>query len=84
MKFISIRVRNSLVMHGYDDNNVEIVEEIKDEQFMEKLIAVDRIQSVSEKYILVSSSHGRVLYWEYESDLATIKTRLTNAGFVVP
>lgn len=84
MKFILIRVRNSLVMHGYDDKNVEIVEEVKDEQFVEKLIAVDRIQSVSEKYLLVTSSHGRVLYWEYDSDLATIKARLMVAGLVVP
>jgi hypothetical protein len=83
MKFISVRVRNSIVMHGYADNNTEIVEEIKDDEFVEKLVAIERIQSVSEKYILVSSSHGRVLYWEYEGDFASIKTRLTDASLVV-
>jgi hypothetical protein len=83
MKFISVRVRNALVMHGYTDSNQEIVDEIKDEEFVEKLIAIERIQSVSEKYILVTSSHGRVLYWEYEGDLASIKSRLANAGLVV-
>ncbi len=83
MKFISMRVRNSIVMHGYADDNSEIIDEVKDEEFVEKLIAIDRIQSVSEKYILVSSSHGRVLYWEYEGTLATIKARLSNAGLVV-
>ena len=62
MKFIAIRVRNSIVMHGYTNDNTEIVEEIKGEEFVEKLISIERIQSVSEKYILVSSSHGRVLY----------------------
>jgi hypothetical protein len=83
MKFISLRVRNAIVMHGYTNDNKEIVDEIKDEEFVEKLIAVERIQSVSEKYVLVSSSHGRVLYWEYEGDLASIKTRLATAGLVV-
>ena len=83
MKFISIRVRNSIVVHGYGNDNAEIVSEVKDEEFVEKLIAIDRIQSVSEKYVLVSSSHGRVLYWEYEGTLASIKTRLSNAGLVV-
>ena len=83
MKFISLRVRNALVMHGYADDNVEIVEEVKDQQFAEKLIAVDRIQSVSENYLLVTSSHGRVLYWEYEGDLASVKARLVAAGLVV-
>lgn len=83
MKFISLRVRNALVMHGYADDNSEIVEEVKDQQFMEKLIAVERIQSVSENYLLVTSSHGRVLYWEYEGDLASVKARLAAAGLVV-
>lgn len=83
MKFISLRVRNSLVMHGYADDNSEIVAEVKDEEFVEKLIAIDRIQSVSEKYLLVSSSHGRMLYWEYEGTLASVKARLLSAGLVV-
>jgi hypothetical protein len=69
-------------MHGYADDNSEIIDEVEDEDFVEKLIAIERIQSVSEKYILVSSSHGRVLYWEYEGNLASITTRLTNAGLV--
>ena len=70
MKFISGRLRNAIVMHGYTGDNQEIVDEVKDEVFVEKLIAIERIQSVTEKYMLVSSSHGRVLYWEYEGDLA--------------
>ena len=83
MKFISVRVRNSIVMHGYTADNKEIVDEFNDGEFVEKLVAIERIQSVTEKYILVSSSHGRVLYWEYEGNLAEIKERLGNAGLVV-
>ncbi|MFZ5550137.1 MAG: hypothetical protein ACOZJX_15695 [Pseudomonadota bacterium] len=83
MKFISVRVRTAIVMHGYTEENQEIVEQFDDQPFVEKLIAVERIQSVSEQYILVSSSHGRVMYWAYEGGLASIKARLQAAGLVV-
>lgn len=83
MKFISVRVRNAIVMHGYTPDNKEIVDEIHDEPFVEKLIAIDRIQSATEKYILVASSHGRVLYWEYEGGLSSLTKRLAAAGLVV-
>lgn len=83
MKFISLRVRNALVMHGYTDDRQEIVEEIRDQAYMDKLIAIERIQSVSEQYLLVSSSHGRVMYWEYEGTLAEVTQRLAAAGLVV-
>ena len=83
MKFISLRVRNAILMHGYTADNQEIVEEFKDEAFVDKLIAVDRIQSLTEKYVLVTSSHGRVMYWEYEGSLASVRSRLEAAGLVV-
>ena len=83
MKFISLRVRNAILMHGYTADNQEIVEEFKDEAFVDKPIAVDRIQSLTEKYLLVTSSHGRVMYWEYEGSLASVKERLAAAGLVV-
>jgi hypothetical protein len=83
MKFISLRVRNALLMHGYTPDNQEIVEEFKDEAFVDKLIAVDRIQSVTDKYVLVTSSHGRVMYWEHEGSLVSVKERLAAAGLVV-
>jgi hypothetical protein len=83
MKFISLRVRNAILMHGYTADNQEIVEEFEDEAFVDKLIAVDRIQSLTEKYVLVTSSHGRVMYWEYEGSLASVRQRLAAAGLVV-
>lgn len=83
MTFIAIRVRNAIVMHGYSTDNKEIIEEIKDEVFIEKLVAIDRIQSISEKYMLVLSSHGRMMYWEYEDDFESIKARLNRAGLVI-
>ncbi len=83
MKFILLRVRNALVFHGYTADNQEIVEEVGDADFVDKLIAVDRIQSLTEKYLLVTSSHGRTMYWEYEGTLASVQERLAAAGLVV-
>lgn len=82
-KFIALRVRNSLVLHGYTPDNKEIIQEIKDEPFLEKLISVERIQSATEKYLLVSSAHGRMHYWEYEGGLEAVKVRFAAAGLVV-
>jgi hypothetical protein len=81
--FINLRVRTARTVHGYSTDNTEIVETFDAGPFVEKLIAVERIQSVSEEYVLVTSSHGRVMYWEYEGDLATVRERLSRAGLVV-
>lgn len=83
MKYISVRVRNGLVCHGYDADNREILEEVKDDTFVEKLLLVDRIQSIGEKYILVTASHGRTLYWEYEGGFEALKTRLYKADLLI-
>jgi hypothetical protein len=83
MKFITLRVRNALVMHGYTADNKEIVEEVNDEAFVDKLIAVDRIQSATQRYVLVTSSHGRALYWEYEGGLEALTGRFAAAGLAI-
>ena len=83
MQFINLRVRNGFTVHGYADDNSEIVEEHHDQEFVEKLISISRIQSATEKYLLVTSSHGRVMYWEYEMTLAQLTETLAKAGHVV-
>ena len=82
MKFISLRVRNGLTVHGYNADNTEIVEQHHDQEFVPKLIAVNRIQSATEKYLLVTSSHGRVMYWEYDMSLTELTALLSSAGLV--
>lgn len=83
MKFISVRVKAAIVMHGYTSDNKEVIEELKDESYVDKIVAVERIQSISDKYILVTSSHDRVMYWEYEGGMSAIKERLAGAGLLV-
>ncbi|MCF3999132.1 hypothetical protein L2E47_56300, partial [Pseudomonas aeruginosa] len=44
---------------------------------------IERIQSISEKYLLVSASHGRVAYWEYEGGLTALRRRLEQVGLLL-
>lgn len=51
MSFIRLKVRTAFMVHGYDADNREIVEQIGEERFVEKLLRIERIQSISEKYL---------------------------------
>lgn len=81
--FITLKVSNMLVMHGYDADNKEIIEEVKDQPVAEKVVAVSRIQSLTEKYVLVTGSHGRMMYWEYADGLETVKQKLRDMGLLL-
>ncbi len=83
MKYIAIRVRTAMMMHGYTEENEEIIQSFEGQEFVEKLLLIDRIQSITEKYILVTASHGRVMYWEYEGGFDALKQRLQAAGLLM-
>lgn len=51
-KFIELKVRSHIISHGYDENNKEITEEVIAERFSPKAIAISRIKSLSDKYVL--------------------------------
>ena len=76
MKFIELTLGNHMISHGYDKDNNEITEEIIVNKFSKKLVAVSRIKSVSEKYILIDYIDGRWVYWEYQEDFNTIINKL--------
>lgn len=84
MRFIQLNVRTARLVHGYDAQNQEIAETFSGEAFAPKLIAIDRIQSATERFVLVTSNHGRVAYWEYEGGLDALHARLAAAALVVP
>ncbi len=73
--FVELEVKLGLIVHGYDQDNKEIQEE-----FTKKIVALERIQSISEKYILVKSSHDRVMYWEYKDTMEQLKHKLLGIG----
>jgi hypothetical protein len=83
MKYISVKVRPAFVIHGYTADNEEIVHSFGEEEFAEKVLLVERIQSISDKYLLVTSSHGRTMYWEYEGGFDAMKARLASAGLLI-
>tara|TARA_R110002049_G_scaffold304456_1_gene499659 strand:- start:2642 stop:2884 length:243 start_codon:yes stop_codon:yes gene_type:complete len=72
-KYIEISLGSHMISHGYDNNNKEIVEHITVSSFSEKIIAIDRIKSLSEKYILTDYLDGRWIYWEYKESYETVK-----------
>lgn len=83
MKYIDLEVKTAFIVHGFDENNKEIIEDINDEEYMRKIISVDRIQSISEQYLLVNSSHERVMYWEYNDTLENVKKKLDASGMIL-
>ncbi len=44
--------------------------------FLKKIVAVSRIKSISEKYILTDYLQGRWIYWEYRENYEDIKHQL--------
>ncbi|MEW9897851.1 hypothetical protein ABWL39_04360 [Chitinivorax sp. PXF-14] len=83
MKFITLNVGNMLIFHGYDADNREIVEPVTGQTPTPKLVAIDRIQSVTEKYVLVNGPQGRQLYWEYSDGFEQVKRKLAQAGLLI-
>ena len=83
MPFISLRVRPDRTYHGYADDNTAVTEDIANSQFVEKVIAIDRILSITEDYIYLTTTHGRAQIWSYEGSLSAVKDRLAAAGLLV-
>lgn len=71
-RFIELSLGNNVVSHGYDKNNKELLEEVAS-PFSKKWVAMSRIKSLSEKYILIDYLDGRWVYWEYEGNYKDIK-----------
>ncbi len=75
-KFIELSLGSHKISHGYEINNKEITEDVNVDGFSKKVIAISRIKSLSEKYILTDYIDGRWIYWEYEEAYETIKKQL--------
>lgn len=81
--FIEVHVRTALIVHGFTADNVAVEEAVNETAYVRKLIAVSRIQSVSEQYLLVEGMAGRQMFWEYQESMDEVVDRLTRAGAVV-
>ncbi|MDG1728452.1 MAG: hypothetical protein P8K68_05025 [Algibacter sp.] len=76
MKFIELTLGSYIISHGYDNKNKEALQHVHSETFSKKLVAISRIKSVSEKYILTDYVDGRWIYWEYKEDFEDVKRLL--------
>jgi len=72
MKFIKLTVKNHTVMHGFDENNKEILEKCYVDQPTTKLIAIDRIKSICKDLVLIDYADNRWIFWEYEEDFENV------------
>lgn len=75
-KYIELTLGSCVISHGYDENNKEIEEKVMVKGFSKKVISVDRIKSLSEKYILTDYLDGRWIYWEYEESYEKVRELL--------
>ncbi|MDG3581002.1 hypothetical protein [Galbibacter pacificus] len=75
-EFIELSLGSHVISHGFDALNKEITEEVNVKGFSIKVVAISRIKSLSEKYILTDYLDGRWIYWEYESDFEELKKQL--------
>lgn len=83
MKYITARVRPHQVYHGYDLEHKAIIKDLSNEDFVEKVIKIDRILSFTEEYIFIECPHKTVQTWEYEGTLEDIKSRLRAANILI-
>ncbi len=75
-KFIELNLKSHIISHGYDENNKEVTEEIIVDEFSPKVIAINRIKSLSKKYVLTDYIDGRLIYWEYQESYELVKKEL--------
>ena len=71
--FIELKLGSHTIVHGFDETNKEIMEEVKVNGFSKKIVAISRIKSISESFILTDYAEGRWIYWEYEGDYEQLK-----------
>ncbi len=77
MSFIELHLGSYIISHGYDKHNKEVVTRVEADVFGKKMIAVSRIKSISEKYILTDYVDGRWIYWEYREDFEDVQKLLS-------
>ncbi|WP_335992301.1 hypothetical protein [Pseudoalteromonas sp. CH_XMU1449-3] len=47
MQYLDVNVKTAIIVHGYDENNNEIAKAVNEEQYVAKLVAVEKLRSVS-------------------------------------
>lgn len=77
MRFIELTLQSHIIVHGFDARNKEITEEVTVDTPSKKVIAIDRVLSLSENYILIQYVYDRIIYWEYVEEYEDVKQLLS-------
>ena len=75
-RFVELRLGSHIIVHGFDTEQKKITEVVEVDEFTKKIVALSRIKSISETYILTDYAHGRWIYWEYEESYEELKEKL--------
>ena len=80
--FIELLIKGVTTLHGYDDRGNEILVESPHSEPVRKLVALSRVQSVGERFLLVNGAFGRQAYWEYVGSYQQVKADIEAAGLL--
>jgi IS1 family transposase len=80
--FVELQVSDQIIWHGYDEQNEEILQHVTGQPTTSKIVALSRIQSVSETYVLVSMGFGRFAYWKYHDGYEQLRKHLQDSGLL--
>lgn len=83
MKYIELNVKLKKVLHGYDEDNWEKIENVKNSDFNKRMIAIESIRAFDENHLLIKSAFGRLEYWVYQELYDDIRTQLKVGGLLV-
>lgn len=83
MAYITARIRPDKIFHGYDEDLQIVTTKLDGDNFVEKVIKLDRILSFTETYIFIECPHDTVQTWEYQGGLPAIKDSLRAAGMLI-
>ncbi len=83
MTYFTARIRARTVHIGYDENGELISKPMNRNEFVEKVIQLDRILSFTDDHLFVACPHNTVQVWDYEGDLTSVKTYLKEAGLLL-
>ncbi|RRH76223.1 hypothetical protein [Falsigemmobacter faecalis] len=81
--YFTARIRCRAILIGYDAEGNRISRDPGKEDFVEKVIKLDRILSFTEDHLFVACPHDTVEVWDYEGGLETVKKYLTARDLLV-
>lgn len=83
MKYFAAHVRPTKSYHGHDADRSPIIHQLPKQEFVEKIIRLDRVLSFTEEYIFIECPHDTVQTWEYQGSLSEMKAKLESAGLFI-